>query len=269
VSKRKDSIALFEVISKAKQEGTEPKTTVPAWATRDATGRAEPPVGPQAEGEAPPAQATAPAQPAASESPARRSIFDIAPSAERTIVRDGGRMKISLSYLHWGGVAAALVAVLIVVFLVGRASVGGGPGPIPGATPGAGGAGQVGKTDGQAGKTGGQVPPAARGRQVGKYYLVIQGNLTSQDEGARISEFCAGLGEPSTVARYRSSDKYFVWSMTPFDSPEIESAQAYAKKIEELGKKYFAAHKTYDFRQTAKGPDGKSKFQPTFLQYNG
>jgi len=176
-------------------------------------------------------------------------------------------MRISLSYPNWGAAAAGLLAVLVITFLAGRASVSTGPGPIPPIGQGDGGS-PGGKAEGGASKAGAPSPAAAstaRQRQVGKYYLVIQGNLISKEEGDRISEFCHGQGEPSTVARYKQSDKYFVWSMTPFDSSDGEAAQAHAKKIEEMGKKYFAQHRTYDFRQ--RGRD--SKFQPTFLQYNG
>ena len=253
MGKRKNSIALYEVISKTKKLGSEPKLTVPSWAGHDATGA----VGPAEDQahEASPAGAPAEAAPTP-------SIFDAPAPREPALVREGDRMRLTLSYLNWILLGLGLVVLLAVAFLVGRSSVSapgnlaalpGAPAPIPQGTsargPGAG--------TGQ-----GQPPAAVPSRRIaGKYYLVIQGGLKNKEEGDRIAQFCYENGEPSTVSRYSQSNQYFVLSMAPQDSPDSESAVRHAQKIEDLGKKYFQKHKTYDFRQRNR----ENKFQPTFL----
>lgn len=252
MGKRKNSIALYEVISKTRKQGAEPNLTVPSWAGRDVTGAAEP-----AEDQA---HETVPALPAETQAPP--SIFDAPAPREPALVRAGDRMRLTLSYLNWALLGLGLVALLTVSFLIGRSSVG-GPGNVA-ALPGGPTPGPQGIVAQGGGSGGGQAqPPAATPsrRIAGKFYLVIQGGLKDKEEGDRIAQFCYENGEPSTVSRYAQSNQYFVLSMTPQDAPDNPAAIRHAESIEGLGKKYFQKFKTYDFRQ--RNRDGK--FQPTFL----
>ncbi|HOD79770.1 MAG: hypothetical protein BWX88_02176 [Planctomycetes bacterium ADurb.Bin126] len=254
MGKRKNSIALYEVITKNKKPGAEPKLTVPSWAGHDATAA----VGPADR----PVQEDLPAA-AGSEGSAASppSIFDAPAPREPALVREGNRVRLTLSPLNWALLGLGLVVLLAVAFLVGRSSVTvqqnlaalpGAPGPVS----------QGPVVQGGAGVDQGQVPAAVPSRRIaGKYYLVIQGGLKDKEEGDRIAQFCYENGEPSTVSRYSQSNQYFVLSMAPQDAPDSAAAIRHAQKIEELGKKYFQKHRTYDFRQRNR----ENKFQPTFL----
>jgi len=257
VGKRKNSIALYEVITKNRKPGAEPKLTVPSWAGHDATAATSPAEGSAHEDQPP----VAGSEEAAASPP---SIFDAPIPREPVLVHEGNRMRLTLSHLNWALLGLGLVVLLAVAFLVGRSSVTvqqnvaalpGAPGPVP----------QGAIAQSGTGGDQGQAPPAVASRRIaGKYYLVIQGGLKDKEEGDRIAQFCYENGEPSTVSRYSQSNQYFVLSMAPQDAPDSAAAVRHAQKIEELGKKYFQKHRTYDFRQRNR----ENKFQPTFLLHH-
>ena len=258
VAKKKDSVALFEVIQKARRN--QANMEVPKWMSGD---------------EAPPSAET----PAQAETPSRppRPVG----AAEPLLAIDGDRLRLSLNYM-----SCAVAVMGLAILLVGAFGLGwwGGSSPEPDAPSARGPSGllkdrtPLGKhVLGGAKLPGGpgaatQPTGASANRQKGKAYLVIQG-LTGTapedlEEARRIAAWCGQHGEPATIARYTHprtrKQRYIVWSLQPFPGGCIsvpdEAAVAYARKIEELGKQYFAQHTTYDFRQRMAG----GKFNPWF-----
>ena len=254
MAKKKNSIALFEVIQKTRRgEGT---TDVPKWMG----------------GQAPPASESA--WQGRPERVARPSFAIRA--REALVAIAGNRVRLSLDYVSCAVAALGLIALLAGAFGLGfwagsgraaddRSSartmsdrtpfgkhVLGGRSPLPG--------GQATRPAGAAGQ-----------RQQGKWYLVIQGlagvSGADLDEAARIVAYCSARGEPATIARYtnRQSGKkrYIVWSLKPHDLPTGEEAKRHGMAIEAIGKEYFNKHKTYDFRQ--RKSDGR--FDPWFEVY--
>jgi hypothetical protein len=265
VAKRKDSIALFEVITKRRSDAN---LSVPPWMGVKGTAGAEEPAA------APPAQAAAqPAAPGA----ASRAWSSLASGA-------GGQLTLKLSYTHLLLAAAVLALVVIVsvwaAYRLGLASSPAKPpqanAPLTTKVP----LGQyvVGENAGVAkSKSGSPAPAAAAGtpapmatRVPGKYYLVIQsipgGGKAQMDEAGQIAAWCTANGEPATAAVYsqpKASKQWsIVWSLRPFGSPLGADAQEYGKKIETLGRTYKAKYKKYDFRQQNGG-----KFDPWFVKY--
>jgi len=267
VAKRKNSVALFEVISKGKEKYGEARLGVPGWA-----GKQEP--APAAAGLAAAAAGPTPAAPGptpAAAEPARlgpatalrRGLFGSKAPGEVVFAREGPRLRVSLSYVACTVVVVGLMAAMCGAFLLGRVSVG----PQPGKPTVEGGM-RVPFRPEVATTRGIEKPAAKEGaRQPGKYYLVIQGlggtTEAEKTEGTRIMQFCQQNGEPATVATLprttRAKEQYIVWSLTGFDSSSSDAARKYALHIEELGKKYFEKYQTYRFQQ-----HNRDKFDPWF-----
>lgn len=261
MAKKKDSVALFEVIQKARHN--QANTDVPKW--MDGQKAAAP-------------QAEAPQ----SVAPQHRTFRQTrqAGEPERLLSVDGDRLRLSLNYTSCAVVAACVVVLLVGAFALGYWSgSSGGPagaperragGPLKDRTPV--GRHVLGGAVTSGGGPGEQRGPAASGRAQGKAYLVVQGLLGASDEdleeAKRIAAWIGQQGEPATVARYTNprtgKQRYIVWSLKPFPGSCIhepdEAANAYARNIEVLGKRYFDKYKTYDFRQRM--ADGK--FNPWF-----
>jgi len=246
VAKRKDSIALFEVI---KNQRDDVNLNVPEWmGGQDSASQQEPPEVPPDAAEATP-----------------KAWFG-------AFSGSGGQLSFKLSYTHCILAAVGLVLVLIaavwIAYAAGGAShttVTAGTGPVAGKVP-------VGKHVLGNGAGKGKAPPvSASGRVLGKYYLVVQGlaGVKQEDlaEAGRIATWCKGNGEQVTVATYTHPNslkkRYIVWSLRPFDSRFGSEPLAFGKKIEALGKRYFAKYKTYDFRQQT----SSGKFDPWFERY--
>jgi hypothetical protein len=247
VAKKKNSVALFEVIQKARR--TEGTMDVPKW------------MGAQA----PAGELTR------QERLVRPSIA--ARARESLLAITGDRLRLSLDYVSCAVAVLGLIALLVISFALGywagtgRApSEGRAAGTLSDRTP-------FGKhvlgghaPSGGAGTT--RPTGTASGRVKGKWYLVIQGlaGVTGADldEAARIVAFCSAKGQPATIARYTSRQtgrqRYIVWSLKGHDAPTSEEAKQHAVTVEALGKEYFNRHKTYDFRQ--RKSDGK--FDPWF-----
>jgi len=265
VAKRKDSIALFEVITKRRSDAN---LSVPPWmSVKGTAGAAEPPVAPP-----PPPPAAEPAAPGA----AARAWSSLASGT-------GGQLTLRLSYTHLLLAAAVLALVVIVsvwaAYRLGSATRQDNP---PAKTTMAektplGPHVVAGNADVAKSKSGSPAPAAATGepaatatRVSGKYYLVIQSlvGATTEDqaEAEQIRAWCAQHGEPATVATHTlaktGKSRYIVWSLRPFDSPSSAEALNYGRKIEALGRDYKARYKRYDFRQQRDG-----KFDPWFEVY--
>lgn len=260
MSKKKDSVALFEVVQKARRG--EANLNVPTWMQGQSGVEASSPAAVQAE------------------TPARAEPVPVRPmagAAEPIVSIAGDRLRLSLSMVSCAAVVLGLLLVLTGAFGLGWWA--GAPADAPDGPRGGSLRDRVAMGRhvlGGSGGPGGGAKSTGGGPtwQKGKSYLVIQ-SLAGEapadyQEAQRIAAFCNANGQPAAVARYtnpRSGTKrYIVWSLTPFDAPttrQAEQANRFALAIEALGKKYFAKHKTYDFRQRSAG----KKFDPWFEEY--
>jgi hypothetical protein len=265
VAKRKDSIALFEVI---KNQRNEVNLNVPQWmGAKDSAGVQGPLPLPTAPTVQPAVQPTVQS---AVQSAASRAWSRLVSGAD-------GQLTLKLTYAHCLLAGAGLALVVIVsIWAAYRLGAGSGPaGPAPNAlltdrVP----PGQYVLTGQGAAKSGAPaVAPAPAPTSVrvpGKYYLVIQEMVGATDadrvEAAQIAAWCIAHGEPATVAGHTPprTGKTFpiVWSSRPFDSATSPEALDFGRKIEALGKTYKAQYKRYDFRQQRNG-----KFDPWFEKY--
>jgi hypothetical protein len=106
---------------------------------------------------------------------------------------------------------------------------------------------------------------SAEGRVKGKYYLIIErtAHLTDADrlDAEAIADFCNKNNFPCGVVQY-GTQSYAVWSLQPFDSSTSPEALDYAKKVEDLGKRYKPppGRGIYKFKQE----DKTGHFNPLF-----
>ena len=246
MARKKDSVALFEVISKSRDKHAESDMSVPRWIT----GSEEPekPAAPEERPRVEPDRAV----------PTIRKPHG---PAEPMFATSGGRLRVSLNYLSCTIIVLGLVLALAGAFVLGRATAPASPVEKPGkTTPGA---GQVKGTPREARRPVTRMPQ----RVSGKYYLVIESlkGKSAKDlaEAKRIAEFCKQNGEPAEVRSMGT--RYIVWSLTAFDSPRSEAAIRHARSIQDnLGKEYFnpAKNRNYKFLQMKDG-----KFDPYYLPY--
>ena len=266
MNRKKNALALFEVISKSKEKRPKDDLNVPGWM--------QPPVGEAPQAAVPPA-AEPSAAPAPAAEPAMRRMFVKAAIGESTVSTTGGRLKLSLNYAASMGIAVALVLALAGMFALGRMSAGAAQSQRPPVNTEASGnetdesqasaGGETVKANGE--KETAATAPAPVERIKGKFYLVIQqvGDATSENwsDADKIVKYCEQNGEKATVAKITDShgrQKYIVWSLVPFDSPGQEKAREHAKIIESMGKRYFAEHGKYRLGQASRG-------EYWFLQY--
>ena len=258
MAKKKKSMALFEVIAKGRKDNRESELSVPQWMRQQdgtsetpAEGGKKPipvpttPIPPQAALEEPSLQVTPPAL--AQPRPIGRPAAEPG-AAEPVFTTKGGRLNLSLNYVSCTVALLGLVLLLVVVFLLGRASVGD--------RPAAGGGSQA----------AGQAP--AGPWVAGKYYLQIQamGGLsdTLRDEARQIARFCTDAKVPAKV--YQTARQYEFRSTTPFDSAASPEALQFAQRIAELGKRYKTLYgKPYDFSQH----DRDGRFRPRYGMVRG
>jgi hypothetical protein len=229
MTKRKDAIALFDLISKGKSERPA-GLSVPSWFSK----RPAPPPAPDA------------GQPDSAEPPPMPEPSPFSPTApyEPMLSVADNRVKISMNYATGGVVVAGLVVSLLFVFFLGRYSVR-TSGPAPATSDAAGGR--------DTSYHPGADPNAALNpgeRVKGKYYLIIDRmkGMTDDDkqDAVAIADYCQKCNYPCNVVKY-GTQCYAVLSLKPFDSPGSREAMDYAKAIEDLGKKY-------------KPPQGRSKY---------
>ena len=221
MAKKKDSVALFEVISKSRERQPAGGMGVPSWMS-------QPPQEPEG------AEPLRPAEP----SPPGAALpkQPIVSTAE-------GRLQLSLNYVSGAVIVVALVVLLVLVFWLGRVTASSGPA----------------ETEAPAANNQ-PLPEIASGqptplqRVAGRYYLVIQGLLgidTQHLEAANdIRNFLAAHGVPAEVRRYAGRpQQYIVWAYQGFDSSDSQDAQEHVRFIENLGQQYKAQGGRYDFRQ--------------------
>lgn len=248
MARKKDSVALFEVISKSQAKHLESDMSVPRWITGS-----EEPEKPSAPDE----------RPRVEPDRAAPTMREPGGPAEPMFATAGGRLRVSLNYLTCTIIVLGLVLALAGAFVLGRATAPAPPVEKPG------------KTTAGAGQVKGPVREARRPvtrmpqRVSGKYYLVIETlkgiTHADEDEATRIADFCKQNGEPAEPRMWRG--KIIVWSLTAFDSPRSEAAIRHARFIQDnLGKEYFnpGKNRIYKFLQMRSG-----KFDPYYLPYRG
>jgi hypothetical protein len=255
MSKRKDAIALFDLISKGKTEHA-PGMSVPGWFTK----RPAPAEGPEgAEG-----TEGAPAPPASGPPPIPQSpVFSAETPAEPMFSTAPNQIRITLNYATCAIAGLGIVLLLGIFFWLGRLSarpsapVAAGPEatPAPNVSGAAGGTSDPNVT---------AFLPVARAS--GKYYLIID-RMTGKTEDDRadavaIYQYCQKSGQPCMALMY-GTQSYAVLSLKPFDSASSREALDFAKSIEDLGKKYrpLPPRKKYNFSQQRAG-----RLDPSFYK---
>ncbi len=247
MTKRKDAVALFDLISKGKDkaEGKAPGLNVPGWFRKtSAPVEGEPDRQPgEGQADASPAPASAPAL----QQPASVSLGALEP-AEPMVAFADGRVRISVNLVTCAVAVMGLVFALGMMFYLGR---------VTGRAPAVGGGEIAG--GGAAAKAG---AGEANWAEVlakwtkGKYYLIIDRmrGMTDKDkeDALAIAEYCRRNGHPCEAVVLNSQPPvYAVQSLEPFDGPTGPKNLEFAKVIEDLGKRY-------------QPPPGRSKY--TFSQ---
>jgi hypothetical protein len=244
VAKKKDSVALFEVISKSRQREKEAGLDVPAWmrehAEDDKVERVE---------QAPDQRAHA----GTSARPEPGSVHGPATSRAPTISTAGERLTFSLNYVSAAVAGAGLILLLMLAFWVGWALAPDQAPPGPGDAQQAGlaGAAQAGNQVGRESRT--DMPQPIQ-RTPGEYYLVIQGlQGTSEQKKQEAYDIVDYLAANELRADVRllpgQNEQYIVWGAKGFESPRSRQAQNYMRTIEALGERYGR----YNFKQREEG----------------
>lgn len=250
MAKRKDSLALFEVFGQKPSPASDAASQSPGQ-------QAQAPQAPQQPSQPVPPQ---PQVPVAKEVPAL-PVTDVEPAQDpgawrNFVTTQGKTVQFSLQQIHLIVAGSGLVILLIAVFFAGRLSASKEvpPGPIVPQTAGTGsmeGTNAVATAVDNAEKVG--------PRTIGKYYLVIQGipgkTPEHYQDAQAIVAFLKENQVPASVHELRES--YIVWSEDPMDKADDKAALDYARKIEDLGKKYKdKAEGKYNFSQKG-SRDGK------------
>jgi hypothetical protein len=229
VAKNKNSLALFEAIAKSK-EREKPSSegmAVPRW------------MGAQPQGGHP-----------SQDEPAKGASPDYAPASGH-VGAEAQRVTISVTR---AGAAAALAAVVVVValaFVAGRMTA------KPAAQAAASVAPPIPAPEENSAGTGnnGSLVDKLPERVAGKYYLVIQkmkgDSQQDREDALKIATWLTKeKDEPAEVCQNSGRTKFFfVWSFKAMDSDKGQQADAYAKKIEELGQEYKRQFGRYWFGQ--------------------
>lgn len=253
MAKRKDSVALYEVIGKSRQARAEAGLTIPAWMGRHRSDALPVP--------AVPAVSDEDRLPVTLPPPVAKTAA--ATLTEPPVSISQGRLRLSLTYVICVAAGAALVLLLVAMFLLGRASA-----PSPRAEKAEAGAAAEASAGAIPGGT--KAPPPARSgivREKGKYYLVVQGMGGKSSElltdARAIERFCRSKGEPVDVNEYTGSPRqYMVLSGQGFESSDSQEAANYVAAIEALGKNYKAQGGKYEFKQRDVGGRLKPWFVP-------
>ena len=245
--KKRNSVALFEVISKSKEKSSQADMGVPAWMG----GTAQDEDAPKPDSPVP----AAPKLPPLPAPPVRTAPL---------MTTAGGRLQLSLNYVSCLVIAVGLVLLLAGAFWLGRKTA---PAPQTGE-------GRM-KAEFRAGllsendTAGAGAAKTLPKRIPGKYYIVIESTRGTDAwhlaQAEKIARFCIERNEPAEVRKYpatsRSREQYVAWSLTPFDSPTSEAATQHARGIEKLGEEFFELHGDYKFLQRNAG-----RFDPWFLK---
>ena len=268
--RRKDSMALFEVVAPGKRQKRKTPLAIPDWMKKSNVPD-EAPAKPASR--MPPeshcvassrAEAVPDAAPTddemAGHEPARYEAADDSEPAGRADEQDQavlslspGRVTLSLNYVSCAVVATGLVLALVAAFMLGRASAPAAPGDDENTRAAAG-----------TGLVLGKSPSRGAPRISGKHYLVIQqlaGRTAALKADAEaVAAYCKGArGDHATVVD--DGQQYVVLSARPFDSRTSPEALEYAAEIHELGKRYKAdENNRYNFNQM----DSRGRLDPWF-----
>ena len=267
--KRKDAMALFELIGPDKvrppdragspmavaEASPPPPTAAPAAPVAPAP-RPAMPTAPRPA--APVHQSVVAAMTQAAGKPAPPQTASGSPVAARfepLLAAMGRPVLVTLKLGHAIAVGAALVILLVVVFVLGRASVDTAPdsGPVDDQSMAA----TLGQTQAPPVGTDEQAParPAAAlpKRIPGKYYLVIQttSGANPEQDALEVARWLVSHGEPAQAVKI--GKQFCVISLTAFDSRESPEIDGYAKTIEMLGKQYRGEGGQYNLSQTVNG----------------
>ena len=122
MAKKKNSMALFEVVAKEGKSRNQPDLSGPAWMRGQHVGGpkpSQPPAAPTApDYQATPAEAPEAAPEVRTQSFGGRQISGVEPM----VSTDGGRLTVSLNYVSCTVAMLAILLLLIVAFMMGRAS---------------------------------------------------------------------------------------------------------------------------------------------------
>jgi hypothetical protein len=234
--KKKDSKALYEVISQRKQT-----LGVPGWFGKPSEQGEQP----DAAGESsrPEAQDVSPA---VAPLPERRTKSTL---EEPVVSYTGGRLRISLNQVSMVVLSMGLVLLLTVSFLVGRHS---------------GRLAASGEVRAEVGRASGtealkltpvtltpqaeQPAPVSEGRKKGLYYLVIQAGISTESQARDIQQFLRSKGIQAGIDR-GPTNKWMVIDDKSFEKKDDPQIADRKNKIEQLGKEYLRKTQTYGFHQ--------------------
>ena len=227
MAKKKDSVALFEVITKSRQARSQAGLSVPGWMEKNRQ---------RLSGEAPvPTIAAVPAVP-------------------RGVSTSGRLLSVSLSQTGWVATATCLIVLLGVVFWLGRITA-----PSQRQAPPQAALGTETQKPSVVGDSTATNQPTSTSRTPGLYYLVIQGTRGTdqkhKEDAWAIRDYLASQGMTSEVRLWTGANKqYVVWAYQGFDSPRSDQAKRYVDMIEELGRRYKTAGGQYGFEQRKDDP---------------
>ncbi len=247
MSKKKNSVALFEVIQKTDEKDHEPVLGVPGWMNGK-------PEQPPEEHPQPPEHPEPDVLSQSLPRPAGISGGPFSRPEEPVVSRLQKRVRLSLSPVAAAAVSAALLALLALAFLLGRWTK-----PSRPAEPASKTSVKAGLASPDKPKEKPHQPPTKR--EKGKHYLIIQnlgvgldanGRLTAKGKALKaqaddIVKFCRKHDKYATVNTWRG--KYLiVWSLSGVDSPAGDEAKNSKKEIEALGRRYLRSGGRWDFK---------------------
>lgn len=241
--KRKDAVALFELIGKEKLQRTDAGEATPSPETAPVPVATVAPPPTRA-----PVQMAVPADPP----PARPAAvaFGEAPGRLEPLKAAMGRPLDLPLTVGWAVAGAAVVVVLLVLsFVLGRVTAGADDAVVVDEA-----TAELEQADQAAPKqatAATPATPAATAKRVsGKWYLVIQETSFSKQparDAQVVADWLNSKGEPAQAVR-TPDGKFYVMSTTAFDSSSGAEAQTFARSIEVLGKQYQSEGGQYDFR---------------------
>ncbi len=229
MARKKNSAALYEVISSSRQKRRDEGLSVPSWMSGGHDDALT-----EIDLEEPGTPAQAAAEPPKPPKPTTGPL----PLASAVRIRLGGLPQLV-------GLAAVLVllGLLVLMFFIGRWTRGSG-GTAPTAAEEA--PAQV-EGNGRGGT--GRFPAAAAQPVVGKHHLVIQEFApTSRDLGLAqdLERLCGEKGYKAKVYKFSgASGGYFVWSLQPFESKEGALNDAFVQAIEGIVREHSRTHGNY------------------------
>lgn len=267
--KRKDSMALFEAISKSRDKQSKTGFVAPTWLAEQAQqampGKSQEQAPAATETQQPPK--TGPQQLPVPVTPTpqrqRASVWS-RPSDEPVVDSRLLKLaKLATQYPRYAALAAGLVVLVIVAIIVAAT--------LAGRTPSHASAPQGDTQSAQAtagADSSAQASLAVSTERVkGKHYLVIQvlggASLAYKAEAQKIVDFLSQRGEAATIELTDGGKKLAVWSLHGFDATGSEQAKEFALKIEELGREYQSQGGDYRFQQR---PKPTAELLPWYIQ---